>query len=640
MSTNVRSVLKLSIALRNLCSASNRTLSLRLLHSSSGLDARFNRPVLVSEPRSSQRALDDFDQPQKPKTFAQKLRDSQLPEEIFQLIKTQSSQMSGFQALKCLDSLFEMGKASTDKNFTTGMTQNEEFVTLCDVLKKHIRQLSAKQAIEALKCLIYFNVSSTTVIIQMLLQMVRTSINQLTLDEITFLSFLLRKCQKTPLVEALTIALPIVFETQVSTQLNPDNLDSLVRVFQYLRQSGMSSDVIPRLLNIIEKTPSENITPAQAKQTLFCLLDWDTKTEVAQKLIPRMLQNLGEKIEELNPAELAAVLRRLSNHVSDVKTNSDIFYHEGFADACGATVISRNLGFEMAFEVTNFYHLVDHVNIALLDYMAAKCFQDKSILKNADKHQISSFLLSLSEAEYKPVFWDSIKESLMSEKLLEINVGKLSKVAMWMASLDLYWPKLIARTFTGFEIRGEKSTSARKRLLLLYYAVKSECPEYKGPWMADHVMKYCKEVPCLDRTDYPLKEAIECSLGGPQYVLTKLRTRFGYYVDHVVIMRKGWFPIAINNAGDTAIDKLEDLSSVQDGQVLIFLNVPTYGHTRNTDRLTGHWSLLIKQLEAVGKHTVIPIHSRTWQKLSEPERIRYISQAIRLKCDELSAVVN
>lgn len=73
---------------------------------------------------------------------------------------------------------------------------------------------------------------------------------------------------------------------------------------------------------------------------------------------------------------------------------------------------------------------------------------------------------------------------------------------------------------------------------------------------------------------------------------------------------------------------------------LIFLDIPMYGCARNTNRLTGYWTYLIKQLEAGTKHIVIPVHARMWQKLSEQEQIRYISQAIRLKCDELSAIVN
>ncbi|XP_015109298.1 uncharacterized protein LOC107036077 [Diachasma alloeum] len=639
MSTNMRSVLKVSIALRNLCSTSNRALSLRLLHSSSGLEARFNRPVLASDPGRFQRALDDIEQPEHPRTIAQQLRDCQLPEEVLLLINKESSRLTGHQALKFLASLFGMAKKSPSEALADQIRQKKEFATLCDILKKHIRQLTPTQAIEALKHLIYFHVPSTTVIINMLLQMVRTSVNQLSLDELVFLSFLLKKCQTTPLIEALGIALPMIFETQVMTQLDRENLESLVRILQYLRQSGMSSEAVPRILNIIEKTPPEKITPAQAKQILFCLLDWDFN-ETVKLLIPRMMEILAEGMEEVNPAELHALLRRISKNFSEAKTDHEVYYHDGFADACGAAVVSRNLGFERALEVADFYHVVEHVNIALLDYMAAKCFEDKSILTNANKYQISSFLHSLSRADYKPVFWDSVKESLMSEKLLDQNVGWLLKPALWMASLDCYWPKLIAKIFTEFEIRGERYTSAMKRILLLYHTVKSSCPEYQGPWIADNVLRYCEKVPVVEKTEYPLREAIQCALGGPQYVLTSLGTKFGYYVDHVAIMRKGWFPIAVNTSGETVINKLEDLKPLQDGQILIFLTIPGYGHIRNTDRLTGYWSLLMKQIEAEERHTVIPIFSRTWKKLSEPERIRYISQAIRLKCDELSAVVN
>ncbi|XP_011309417.1 uncharacterized protein [Fopius arisanus] len=636
MTTNMRSVLRLSMALRNLSVSSSRVLSLRSVHSSSGLDARFNRSVSAEPFGHSQRALDDFDKPEKPKGYLRQLRTCDIPEEVLLLVKNENSGMQLIHALKTLEVLFDMSKKNSEK--FEDIHEKKEFSILCEIVKKNIRQLEREQAIQALKYLTYLRVPSTTVIIQMLLQMIRTSVNQLSLDEIVFLSFLLQKCRKTPLVEALEIALPIVFETHVGHKLDPENLDSVVRVFQYLRKSNLNLDAITRILKIIEKTDTSKIKPPNAKQILFCLVELQL-TDLVRSLIPRMMGILSEDIDTFNEEELQAMVRRLSDKFNDVKNNRDAYYHEGFADACAATVISRDLGFEVAQDLTHFYNDVGHVNIALLDYMSAKCFEDKRIISGANKYQIGSFFYALSQADYKPVFWDSIKESLMSEKLLDQNPGKLTKVGLYMASLDCLMPKLIEKVFTQFEVRSEGHTSAKKRFLLLYHAVKSGFHGYKGPWPSEDLLRGCENIPAVDREEYPLQDAIECALGGQQYVINQLKTKFGYYVDNVVIMRKGGFPIAINKEGHL-VEKIEELIPLPDSQVLIFMNIPNYGHARNTDRLTGYWAFLIKQLESGTKSTVIPILSRTWKKLSEPERIRYISQAIRLKCDELSAVVN
>lgn len=310
MTANLRNILKLSLSLRK--SKFLFSLPSSSFHSSPLLEARFNRPVLTSEQKSPERALDileGLETPEKPESITQRLRKCRTQQEVLQLIPD-SSNLSAFQALKFLEMLFQMDKNRSDKNVTDVIYQKKEFADLCDILKKHIRQLSTKQSIDALKYMTYFNVPSSTVIVQMLLQMIRTSVNQLTLDEILFVSFLLKKCQKTPLVEALDIALPIVFETQVKTQLDSNNLEALVKILQYLRQLGINSDVVSRILKIFEMKYSEEISPVQAKQILFCLLDWECN-ETVKSLLPKMFEIMSGGMEEFNEVELKALLRRI-----------------------------------------------------------------------------------------------------------------------------------------------------------------------------------------------------------------------------------------------------------------------------------------------------------------------------------------
>lgn len=68
--------------------------------------------------------------------------------------------------------------------------------------------------------------------------------------------------------------------------------------------------------------------------------------------------------------------------------------------------------------------------------------------------------------------------------------------------------------------------------------------------------------------------------------------------------------------------------------------IPKHAYSCNSQRLTGMWSLIIKILKTQSNYTVIPIFSDMWTSFTEPEQVRYVSQAIRLKSDELSASIN
>jgi len=47
-------------------------------------------------------------------------------------------------------------------------------------------------------------------------------------------------------------------------------------------------------------------------------------------------------------------------------------------------------------------------------------------------------------------------------------------------------------------------------------------------------------------TNFSLQMPLQHGLGGPEYVHTGVTTPLGHFLDHVVVMRKGGYPVAIN----------------------------------------------------------------------------------------------
>uniref|UniRef100_A0A6V7MFC3 RAP domain-containing protein n=1 Tax=Bracon brevicornis TaxID=1563983 RepID=A0A6V7MFC3_9HYME len=448
--------------------------------------------------------------------------------------------------------------------------------------------------------------------------------------------------ESTPLCEALKIALPLVFTTQVNTQLDTGNTDAVINTLQYMRKTNIDDALVPKILKIISTKHLTMLTPIQAKQTLFCVLDWKRSKETAA-LVPQLINILLQKMDVLDGPEIRAILLKL---VKNYETEKDAeiaanYYNDAFLDACVGVAVGKDVGFNCALNILSNINFFRHSNTPLLDYIAAKCFEKPELLNNATKYDLKSILYGLSLAEYKPVFWETMKDSMMNKNLLDFPLPILTKICVYLMSLDCYWPELIEKIFTTFEIKHDDHSSLKTRFTIIHSAVKNDYPQYSGAWPNYEVIEKSAISPNLKEEHFEvLKTAVECSLGGPQYIHTNLSTKLGLIIDHVAIMRKGGFPIAINNHGDVKPTKVEDLQPPPDSQVILFYVTPYASCPRNTERLSGVWSLYIKQLALTTKATVIPIPKKKWLKFTEAEQIRYISQALRLKCDELSAVVN
>ncbi|RLU16843.1 hypothetical protein DMN91_010911 [Ooceraea biroi] len=71
-------------------------------------------------------------------------------------------------------------------------------------------------------------------------------------------------------------------------------------------------------------------------------------------------------------------------------------------------------------------------------------------------------------------------------------------------------------------------------------------------------------------------------------------------------------------------------------QIILIFNLPDAAYAINSQRLKSTWLLKIKSAEALTNSNTIAINSSSWFKLPEYERVPYLMQAIKLKCEDLS----
>jgi len=83
------------------------------------------------------------------------------------------------------------------------------------MLNRHIKIMKTYDIIECLKVFIHFKVVTNSLLMQSLLQMIRINVNDISLENIIFIVFLLKKMNSIPLRNASLIALPLVITHKI-----------------------------------------------------------------------------------------------------------------------------------------------------------------------------------------------------------------------------------------------------------------------------------------------------------------------------------------------------------------------------------------------------------------------------------------
>lgn len=582
-------------------------------------------------------------------TKSDKSYDTKLPHNVIKVLDIaaqKSMDMSVQEAVNKMSTLFHLFKDTKDcgKDYLWKVTRHIGFISLCDVLNRNVRVMNNNEVIEALKILTYFNFVGDSILIQSLLQMIRVNINEMSLQDIMFTVYLLKKMDSTPLRDALLIALPLVLEINLSTKIQSDDINMLNRLMRFVIDNIKNQEAHNILFKLLLKNKN-NMTVKIAWSTFLSLCKTSYLPPIAFDVLNNVQWILITNAKGLGVPKIINILENLEFVVTKNKTHGYKFYNEALVDALVNSALSSDIHYYSGIDLLKMLNNLNYAHIPLLEYLAAKCFEQPDLLKNASYKKLYNFLEGFINADYKPVFWDTIRDAILANEA-ENNRSTGSSIcrfALYLTALDCYSPSLLNKVFSydvKYNEKGNREFIA-KEMLLLYQSIKTLYPMYEGPWPSQETLEYITNLDPVPPA-YSLRAALELALGGPFYVHNNLRTKLGHHIDHVVIMRKGGYPIAINKiASDkTNVNYVEDIETPSESQIILIFNLPDTAYAINSQRLKSTWSLRIKSAEALMNCNTVAIHSSSWMKLPEYERVPYLMQAIKLKCEDFSASVN
>jgi FAST kinase domain-containing protein 2 len=232
------------------------------------------------------------------------------------------------------------------------------------------------------------------------------------------------------------------------------------------------------------------------------------------------------------------------------------------------------------------------------------------MLKERAPHLYLRVVNALIHFGYRPShLYESVLNNL---DMLETVISERNKARKYMNVLDLLYLQQRVKSSPGLNVT--LSDDVTKLL-------DAERPE---------ALLFAKE----NVGDYPLMGALERGLGGSQYVQTGILTKYGVHIDHLVILRKGNYPVAVSPSSGvhktetTEVIMAEDLVVPSDAKRVAILVRAAYNYAANTLRLRSSLAQQADLLASDGYVTVqVPLP--VWSGLPEHERIPYLMREMR-----------
>ncbi|XP_076309291.1 FAST kinase domain-containing protein 2, mitochondrial-like [Tachypleus tridentatus] len=508
------------------------------------------------------------------------------------------------------------------------------FKRLCERVIKRARFFNTEDVISILRTLSYVKVPYSSAVYTSLCQMIRHTINDLTLSEIIFLDFLFNQQTPTPLVSALKMALPLVMESQLDIQLDHSDVTQVARCLTVGIKKHFKSSTVDKLVHILLRNPSE-LQIQEAFGLCLTLTQMKYPTEEASQLLDEVLEVLAMKIGGLSVKQISWILSQA------IKQK---LYHKKLFEVISGKALAEHWQIGQLCTLLQALTINEFISVDLLMHLAneivtnpSSVYSDPQVspLSVAGGYALPGFCPPDAEEVWRVLVSSTEKLSKLEGKAPHLYIKFIS----YLAQLDFFpldlLEKMLKTQLIDHTLSDPRFTKHYEEVLT--NASLLHCTSPLGPFLPS---KKINEAICLERNsriskDFPLKNYLEIAVGGPQFLKTKLQTRSGHFIDHMIVMRKGDYPVAINDCtkqssadSDHHFDLCEDVPLPFDGRRVAILVADKSFYCREPPFLKGYIKSKIKSLSQTGFSPVL-INLKQWSELFDHEKIPYLMREVK-----------
>lgn len=429
-------------------------------------------------------------------------------------------------ALKTLFELHKLGKSSMQRQ---DVLNHPRFAELCKVLKYEARGFLMNDITESLKILTYFGVRSNSEIMTVFLQLLRHQINDVTLEHIVFLNFILKKMDRSPLVEALQLALPMLLQIQITYKMDHENVQQLVDLIGFVSQHRVSDRCVMNVVSALT-LHGTSLTGHQAADVLKALVEFNALEPFHVKLLNNMFETLIEKIDEVNFKTIDFIMKKI------VEKNLDkfpMFFNDAYFKRCAQFVVDHDMGIMNALYFQKKLNKVAYLHIPLLDYIGSQA-DSLSIVPNSG---IITIVAAFSNADYRPRNWETIKSEISRHSFITNPAIPWIRYNLELLSLDIFNKQLIEQYLDPVTLERSMHRNILVdylQLLELSRTLQLLFPEYDGPLPDKRYIEKGTAV-LLQNNELPLQKPLEMIFGGEGSILSQVTSDYGHVLDHVLV---------------------------------------------------------------------------------------------------------
>ena len=274
--------------------------------------------------------------------------------------------------------------------------KDEGFIKLCQQLQRVApSRADTNDLITCLKALVNCNVEPGSSVLNTVLHLLKSKVNELPIQAFFFVDAILKRV-KSPLADAITIALPVVFETQLETQLNLDDVRSMCQCLRYAIDRRMPVSKIKFIADsLLANSRKWEINEICSVISSLSNLRFLSEHGILP-LLENALNRLAKVVNHIEPNLLNIMCCKISGNYTNL---SRYWYNEEFCNAVAQRVLQEQWDFTLTIGIGQAFTKLFYVNLEFLEYYSS--FTESIISKNLRMHP-RHILTAFAEANYKP----------------------------------------------------------------------------------------------------------------------------------------------------------------------------------------------------------------------------------------------
>ncbi|KAG7207358.1 hypothetical protein KM043_009021 [Ampulex compressa] len=341
------------------------------------------------------------------------------------------------------------------------------------------------------------------------------------------------------------------------------------------------------------------------------------------KLLDALQKQLLSMVQSFTLFDIYSTLQALSTYVAKHTTMP---YNQDLIKALVSAVLASKVSNDTFVEIVNMLNNMHYADSSVIDELAVRFHRNTKLVQKDFYAAGWPLLRSMNIANHKPPQWTSL------QKIISEQIEKIYHRRVWSAipiiyifSLDCYLPKLYVNVLNNHNAILQKSST---RLVFLWRGLQQFYPQFFVDYDCNFKNEPDEKPPSLIHLESWLTDRI----GGPQYVKMNMYTKLGFFVDCVIAIRSGGYPVAISSENNDSITFVEDIKLRLGNQGIIILCWPHHAYPSNSNSLKSTWQLRLRTIEQSTGFSVIVLDMKHMNKMTDTEKMLYLMDAIKQKC--------